>query len=49
MTDIIDNYFGFEVSVIVRTHIELQIIFDACPFSNVEKVKSYSTSIQLLI
>ena len=35
------SHFGFEVSVIVKTHEELQIIFDASPFSNEKKEKSY--------
>ncbi|MEO5788295.1 DUF1697 domain-containing protein [Gelidibacter sp.] len=37
----IHAHFGFEVSVIVKTHEELQIIFEACPFSNEIKEKSY--------
>lgn len=34
-------YFGFEVSVIVKTRSELQTIFDACPFEKEIKVKTY--------
>ena len=33
--------FGFEVSVIVKTRAELQTIFDASPYSELEKQKSY--------
>ena len=37
----IHAHFGFEVSVIVKTHEELEAIFEACPFSNEKKEKSY--------
>ena len=35
------DYFGFEVSVIVKTNPDLQLIFDSCPFENAKKEKSY--------
>lgn len=38
---LIVNHFGFDVSVIVKTNNELQTIFDASPFSNEKKEKSY--------
>ena len=37
----IKNYFGFEVPVIVKIPKELKQIFDACPFSEEEKLNSY--------
>ena len=37
----ISSHFGFEVSVIVKTNAELQLIFDSCPFENAKKEKSY--------
>ena len=39
--ELIHSHFGFEVSVIVKTHQELLSIFNACPFSNEKKKKSY--------
>ncbi|WP_111309359.1 DUF1697 domain-containing protein [Confluentibacter sediminis] len=38
---LIVTQFGFEVSVIVKTNKELQIIFEACPFSKEKKENSY--------
>ena len=35
------NYFGFEVTVIVKTDEELKEIFDNCPFQQQTKEKSY--------
>ena len=35
------DHFGFEISVIVKTNKALKTIFDACPFSNEKKEKSY--------
>lgn len=35
------NYFGFDVSVMVRTREQLNTIFDDCPFSEEKKVNSY--------
>ncbi|TCK65212.1 uncharacterized protein (DUF1697 family) [Winogradskyella wandonensis] len=35
------NHFGFEVTVLVKTNDELKAIFNACPFQNEEKEKSY--------
>lgn len=35
------DYFGFEVSVMVRTGQQLQKIFDDCPFSEDKKINSY--------
>lgn len=35
------DYFGFEVSVLVRTREHLKSIFDSCPFSEEKKKKSY--------
>jgi uncharacterized protein (DUF1697 family) len=37
------NYFGFEVSVLVKTRKDLKRIFDTCPFSKEKKKKSYFT------
>jgi uncharacterized protein (DUF1697 family) len=37
------DHFGFEVSVLVKTRQDLQRIFDACPFSDEKKKKSYFT------
>lgn len=37
----IETYFGFEVSVMVRTRKQLQKIVDDCPFSNDKKINSY--------
>jgi uncharacterized protein (DUF1697 family) len=39
----IRDHFGFEVSVLVKTRKDLQRIFDACPFSEEKKKKSYFT------
>ncbi|MFD1160910.1 DUF1697 domain-containing protein [Hwangdonia seohaensis] len=43
--DIIQNattsYFGFEVSVLVKTRTHIKRIFDACPFSEEKKQASY--------
>ncbi|RZN84264.1 MAG: DUF1697 domain-containing protein [Winogradskyella sp.] len=33
--------FGFEVLILVKTYIELQDIYDKCPFQNEAKEKSY--------
>ncbi|APY01344.1 DUF1697 domain-containing protein [Lacinutrix venerupis] len=38
---LIDVHFGFSVSIIVKTKLELQTIFDNCVFSNEKKIKSY--------
>lgn len=35
------DHFGFDVSVLVRTRIQLKAIFDTCPFSEEKKVNSY--------
>jgi len=35
------EHFKFEVPVIVRTREDLLVIFEACPFSEVQKEKSY--------
>ncbi|WP_431133797.1 DUF1697 domain-containing protein [Psychroserpens mesophilus] len=37
----IKNYFEFDVPVIAKTRTQLQIIFDACPFSKEKKENSY--------
>ncbi len=37
----IKSHFGFEASVIVKTPSQLHIIFEACPFSEEKKEKSY--------
>jgi len=37
----IHSKFGFDVPVIAKTRKELQLIFEACPFSEVEKENSY--------
>jgi len=37
----IADYFGFEVSVMVRTREQMQKIFDNCPFSEDKKINSY--------
>ena len=39
----IRSHFGFEMPIIVKTPSELQMIFDACPFSEEKKVNSYFT------
>lgn len=39
--DAIKKYFDFEVPVIVKTKIELQRIFDDCPFNLEKKAHSY--------
>ncbi len=38
---LIVTQFGFEVCVIIKTNKELQIIFEACPFSKEKKEASY--------
>lgn len=35
------DYFGFEVSVLVRTHNQLRRIFENCPFPEEKKANSY--------
>ncbi|MGY0391643.1 DUF1697 domain-containing protein [Bizionia sp. KMM 8389] len=35
------NQFGFEVLVLVKTHLELQQIIEACPFSETEMKTAY--------
>ncbi|HLV15594.1 MAG TPA: DUF1697 domain-containing protein [Xanthomarina sp.] len=35
------KHFGFEVSVLVKTRLELQRIFESCPFSEEQKKNSY--------
>lgn len=37
----IEVHFGFEVRVMVKTHGELQQIFEKCPFNDDEKIASY--------
>ena len=37
------NHFGFEVFVLVKTRQDLNRIFNACPFSEEKKLKSYFT------
>jgi uncharacterized protein (DUF1697 family) len=39
----IQSYFGFDVSIIVKTPKDLQRIFNVCPFSEEKKKKSYFT------
>lgn len=39
--DAMQSHFGFEVSVIVKTSKELKAIFDACPFFDETREKSY--------
>ena len=41
VSNLISAHFGFEVSVIVKTNAELQLIFESCPFENGKKIKSY--------
>lgn len=41
ISNLISINFEFEVSVIVKTNPELQLIFDSCPFENGKKEKSY--------
>lgn len=38
---IIKSHFGFIVPVIVKTKVELELIFDSCVFSQDKKTKSY--------
>ncbi|MBT8244420.1 MAG: DUF1697 domain-containing protein [Winogradskyella sp.] len=38
---LIFHHFGFEVTTLVKTESELKMIFDACPFQDKEKEKSY--------
>jgi uncharacterized protein (DUF1697 family) len=35
------NHFGLDITVLVRTSLELLNIFDACPFSEEKKLNSY--------
>ncbi|SDR86973.1 Uncharacterized conserved protein, DUF1697 family [Formosa sp. Hel1_31_208] len=42
----IHSKFGFDVPVIAKTSKALQLIFDACPFSEEKKIKSYFTLLQ---
>lgn len=42
------DYFKFEVSVLVKTPQDLQRIFDACPFSEEKKKKSYFTMLHYI-
>lgn len=37
----IQSHFGFDVPVIAKTYVELEQIFDACPFSEEKKENSY--------
>jgi len=37
------SHFGFDVSVLVRTPINIQNILDVCPFSEDKKINSYFT------
>nr|WP_321227009.1 DUF1697 domain-containing protein [uncultured Psychroserpens sp.] len=37
----IQSHFGFDVPVLARTRVELEQIFDACPFSEEKKENSY--------
>lgn len=39
----IKKHFGFEVPILVKTHKEIQQIFDDCPFLEEKKVISYFT------
>ncbi len=39
----IENYFGFQVSVLAKSPQEFQQIFDDCPFDQNKKEKSYFT------
>ena len=39
--ELIYNHFGFEVSVLVKTHKELQTILNTCPFSEEKKKDGY--------
>lgn len=41
ISNLISDHFGFDVSVIVKTNPELQLILDSCPFENGKKEKSY--------
>lgn len=41
ISNAIQLHFGFDVPVLVKTHQELQQIFDACSFSEEKKQKSY--------
>lgn len=42
------SHFGFDVSVLVRTSVEIQAIMDACPFSEAKKTISYFTLLQTI-
>jgi len=35
------NHFGFEVTVLVKTNVDLKAIYENCPFQREEKEKSY--------
>ena len=37
----IQNHFRFEVSVLIKTRVQLQCIFSECPFAEEKKKKSY--------
>lgn len=39
----IKSYFGFDVSVLIKTRADLKRVFDACPFSEEKKKTSYFT------
>ncbi len=39
--NLILNHFGFDVSVIVKTNKELQVILNDCPFSEEKEMESY--------
>lgn len=41
ISNLISVHFGFDVSVIVKTNPELQLIFDSCPFEKDIKEMSY--------
>jgi len=41
ISNLISVHFGFDVSVIVKTKAELQLIFDSCPFEKDIKEMSY--------
>ncbi|MDW5287977.1 DUF1697 domain-containing protein [Formosa sp. PL04] len=43
ISEAILNVFGFEVPVLVKSESEFQLIFDSCPFSEVQKETSYFT------
>lgn len=41
ISNLISVHFGFDVSVILKTNPELQLIFDSCPFENGKKENNY--------